>query len=154
MVENIAILLHHFSSLFKNFFSAAHWCSVNHFIWCKTYLPAPNNSASWFCVSYDQPGRASYQWHKNFSERLTHHIWVCPKIVKLSFSFEPENRKQYHEPALGKIFFDLLSQGFGKLTHLKMFVLNESFCYLKCWFAILEMLKYVFSFIIYPLIPD
>jgi len=68
---------------------------------------------------------------------------VCRKIVKLSFSFQPENGEQYHEGVMGKTSLDLLSQGFGKLTHLKMFVLNHSRRYLQCWFAIFEVLKYV-----------
>ena len=94
MVENIAILLHHFSS-FEEVFPAAHWCSVNHFIWRKTSLLAPSNSASWFCVSYDQPGRASYQWHlkdlptiyasalyqkigSNITKLCKHVLWIPP----------------------------------------------------------------------------
>ena len=68
---------------------------------------------------------------------------ACPKLVKLSFTLLEDKLDQF-EKGMEKKALDLLKQGFGNLTSLKIYTLpaNNSHC-VKLWLAIFGVLKYV-----------
>lgn len=74
---------------------------------------------------------------------------ACPKLTKLSFSLAEKNMDRYQEGVMEKSALDLLTAGFSRLTHLKMFVLltgtyhelNDECSVLNIWLNALGVLK-------------
>lgn len=68
----------------------------------------------------------------------------CSKLVKLSFSLTNTKELKGNEK-----FLTSLSQGFGRLTDLKIFICTlDDRRYIEAWLAIFDILKYVDRFII------
>ena len=74
---------------------------------------------------------------------------ACPKLTKLSFSVAERNMDRYQEGVMEKSSLDLLTAGFSRLTHLKMYVILTGFYYYSddqfsigdIWLITLEVLK-------------
>lgn len=71
---------------------------------------------------------------------------ACPKLVNLSFSLREINLDRYQtdtEQVLKEVA--LLSQGFAKLTHLKIFCTTLDLkCCVESWLTTFGVLKYVY----------
>jgi hypothetical protein len=84
------------------------------------------------------------------------HLWQifksCHHIVKLSISLS-----EYDEPIFDKMkefessSLQTLSNGFFKLTHLKILAFNGA-CYTDSWLLILQLLRYLITFIVFILL--
>jgi len=69
---------------------------------------------------------------------------ACKKIVKFSFTLGDTNLEQFKKDTLEKV--DLMKQGFGRLTHLKIFMFTVTVpshivgYYYDSWLVLLEIL--------------
>lgn len=67
---------------------------------------------------------------------------ACREITKLGFTLSEENLDEYEEGFTEKDILDWMTQGFGKVTHLKIFSFSTMFVqYDESWLVILGVLK-------------